>query len=39
MDYRELNKITVKNRYPIPRIADLINSLSQASIFTKIDLQ
>lgn len=39
MDYRELNKITVKNRYPIPRIADLIDSLSQASIFTKIDLR
>lgn len=39
MDYRPLNEITVKNRYPIPRIADLIDSLSQASIFTKIDLR
>ncbi|KAJ3518444.1 hypothetical protein NM688_g9438 [Phlebia brevispora] len=39
MDYRALNAITVKNRYPIPRIADLIDSLSQASIFTKIDLR
>jgi len=39
MDYRALNKITVKNRYPIPRIADLIESLSKASIFTKIDLR
>ena len=37
-DYRRLNEITVKNRYPIPRITDLIDSLSQASIFTKIDL-
>ena len=39
MDYRALNAITVKNRYPIPRIADLIESLSKASIFTKIDLR
>ena len=39
MDYRNLNSITIKNRYPIPRIADLIDSLSQASIFTKIDLR
>ena len=38
MDYRTLNAITVKNHYPIPRISDLIDSLSQASIFTKIDL-
>jgi hypothetical protein len=35
MDYRALNAVTVKNRYPIPRISDLIDSLSQASIFTK----
>jgi len=39
MDYRALNAITVKNHYPIPRIADLIESLSKASIFTKIDLR
>ncbi|KAL7277513.1 hypothetical protein ACG7TL_008434 [Trametes sanguinea] len=39
VDYRKLNEITVKNRYPIPRIADLVDSLSQASIFTKIDLR
>src|SRR6187551_3494369 len=39
MDYRALNAVTVKNRYPIPRISDLIDSLSQASIFTKIDLR
>ena len=39
MDYRALNGITVKNQYPIPRIADLIESLSYASIFTKIDLR
>jgi len=39
MDYRALNKITIKNHYPIPRIADLIKLLSKASIFTKIDLR
>jgi len=39
MDYRALNGITIKNCYPIPRIADLIKSLSKASIFTKIDLR
>jgi len=39
IDYRTLNAITVKNRYPIPRIADLIESLSKASIFTKINLR
>jgi hypothetical protein len=38
-DYRKLNAITVKNRYPIPRIMDLVNSLSQAKVFTKIDLR
>jgi len=39
MDYRALNAITVKNHYLIPRIADLIESLSKASIFTKINLR
>ena len=39
MDYRALNGITIKNCYPIPRIADLIESLGKASIFTKIDLR
>ena len=38
-DYRKLNEITVKNRYPIPRISDLIDSLSKAKVFTKIDLR
>jgi len=33
------NAITVKNHYPIPRIANLIELLSKASIFTKIDLR
>lgn len=39
MDYCPLNAITKKNRYPIPHITDLIDALSQVSIFTKIDLQ
>jgi len=39
MDYRALNGITIKNCYPIPRIANLIESLIKASIFTKIDLR
>jgi len=39
MDYKALNAITIKNCYPIPRIADLIELLSKASIFTKIDLR
>ena len=39
MDYRALNNITVKNRYPIPRIGELIDALSHASIFTKLDLR
>lgn len=39
VDYRKINELTVKNRYPIPRIDDLIDCLSQASIFTKIDLR
>lgn len=38
-DYRKLNEITKKNCYPIPRINDLINSLSQAIYFTKLDLR
>jgi len=39
MDYRALNTIIVKNCYPIPRIANLIESFSKASIFTKINLR
>jgi len=39
MDYKALNGITIKNCYPISQIADLIESLSHASIFTKIDLR
>ncbi|KAL0401378.1 UNVERIFIED_CONTAM: Retrovirus-related Pol polyprotein from transposon [Sesamum latifolium] len=38
-DYRALNKITVKNKYPIPIVADCFDRLSQANYFTKIDLR
>ncbi|GJW12132.1 putative reverse transcriptase domain-containing protein [Tanacetum coccineum] len=38
IDYRELNKLTVKNRYPLPRIDDLFDQL-QGSVFSKIDLR
>ncbi|GKB55668.1 putative reverse transcriptase domain-containing protein [Tanacetum coccineum] len=38
IDYRELNKLTVKNRYPLPRINDLFDQLQGARYFSKIDL-
>lgn len=39
IDYRELNKITVKNKYLLPRIDDLFDQLKNAKIFSKIDLR
>ncbi|KAD4385098.1 hypothetical protein E3N88_25266 [Mikania micrantha] len=39
IDYRELNKVTVKNRYPFPRIDDLFDQLQGAKWFSKIDLR
>ncbi|KAI3791672.1 hypothetical protein L2E82_05533 [Cichorium intybus] len=39
IDYRELNKITVKNKYLLPRIDDLFDQLQGASYFSKIDLR
>ncbi|TYK05232.1 pol protein [Cucumis melo var. makuwa] len=39
IDYRELNKVTVKNRYPLPRIDDLFDQLRGATVFSKIDLR
>ena len=39
IDYRELNKVTVKNRYPLLRIDNLFDQLSEAVVFSKIDLR
>ena len=39
VDYRQLNKMTVKSKYPLPRIDDLFNQLKGASLFSKIDLR
>nr|GEX58111.1 putative reverse transcriptase domain-containing protein [Tanacetum cinerariifolium] len=39
IDYRELNKLTVKNRYPLLRINDLFNQLQGSSVYSKIDLR
>jgi hypothetical protein len=39
IDFRQLNKVTVKNKYPLPRIDDLFNQLKDAKIFSKIDLR
>jgi hypothetical protein len=37
--YRQLNKVTIKNKYPLPRIDDLFDQLGGSSIFSKIDLR
>jgi len=39
IDYRELNNVTVKNKYPLPRIDDLFDQLQGAGVFSKIDLR
>nr|GEV31228.1 putative reverse transcriptase domain-containing protein [Tanacetum cinerariifolium] len=39
IDYRELNKLTVKNRYPLPRINNLFDQLQGSSVYSKIDLR
>nr|GFA04386.1 hypothetical protein [Tanacetum cinerariifolium] len=39
IDYRELNKLTVKNRYPLPKIVDLFDQLQGSSVYSKIDLR
>jgi hypothetical protein len=39
IDFRQLNKVTVKNKYPLPRIDDLFDQLKDAKVFSKIDLR
>ena len=38
-DYRQLNKVTIKNKYPLPRIEELFDQLQGAKVFSKIDLR
>ena len=38
VDYRQLNKLTIKNKYPLLRIDDLLDQLKGARIFSKIDV-
>ncbi|GJZ68791.1 putative reverse transcriptase domain-containing protein [Tanacetum coccineum] len=39
IDYQELNKLTMKNRYPLPRIDDLFDQLQGSNVYSKIDMQ
>ena len=39
IDYRQLNKVTIKNRYPLPRVDDLFDQLRGARVYFKIDLR
>ena len=39
IDYRQLNKVTIKNKYPTPPIDDLFNQLQGACVFSKIYLR
>jgi hypothetical protein len=39
VDYRSLNEVTIKNKYPLPRIDDLFDQLRGACVFSKVDLR
>ena len=39
IDYRQINKVTMKNKYPLPRIEDLFDQLKGAGVFSKINLR
>jgi hypothetical protein len=39
IDFRQLNKVNVKNKYPLTRIDDVFDQLKDAKIFSKIDLR
>jgi hypothetical protein len=39
VDYRGLNKVSVKNRYPLPLISEILDWLAGAKVFSKIDIQ
>jgi hypothetical protein len=39
IDYRALNEVTIKNKYPLPRIEDMFGQLRGANVFSKIDLR
>ena len=39
IDYRQLNKVTIRNKYPLPRVDDLIDQLQGVKVFSKIDLR
>jgi hypothetical protein len=39
VDYRSLNDVTIKNKYPLPRIDDLFDQMRGAKVFSKVDLR